>query len=88
MIEALTRDDVGTTSACAENTEHCIGCGRCTWNYLRVCGEYPTSVQGQKLKRELPPRVRRIPRILCSGQHTIRTTSACAENTPDDALPK
>ena len=40
MIEALTRDDVGTTSACAENTHKTIDPMLAPWNYLRVRGEY------------------------------------------------
>ena len=35
-----TWNKLGTTSACAENTKR-KSCGRCcTWNYLRVRGEY------------------------------------------------
>ena len=52
---------VGTTSACAENTS-CSSGRRCRpWNYLRVRGEYATSTSRKSAKAELPPRARRIP---------------------------
>ena len=71
----------GTTSACAENTEHRIGCGRCTWNYLRVRGEYLRLQDMCVGLRELPPRARRIRRVERRHGWEIGTTSACAENT-------
>ena len=33
--------NLGTTSACAENTASPIGCPQSSGNYLRVRGEYP-----------------------------------------------
>ena len=80
--EALERKIIwGTTSAHAENTEHCIGCGRRTWNYLRARGEYLFENSIVELLRELPPRTRRIPLITLSNRLGIGTTSAHAENT-------
>ena len=54
-------------------------------NYLRVRGEYSRESLQSPLTRELPPRARRIlyaplPTSVCLG-----TTSACAENTPDQS---
>ena len=44
-----TWNKLGTTSACAENTKR-KSCGRCcTWNYLRVRGEY------RSLRKSPPP---------------------------------
>ena len=56
-----TIGQLGTTSACAENTWLLIA-GLLTWrNYLRVRGEY-SSRQDMPLEEwELPPRARRIP---------------------------
>ena len=71
----------GTTSACAENTISRALSKSSIRNYLRVRGEYPASVQGQKLKRELPPRARRIPHGWGGVNYLLGTTSACAENT-------
>ena len=72
---------LGTTSACAENTnfKDCDSCG--VRNYLRVRGEYRQARRVTHTEVELPPRARRI-RILnnlCGPQEG--TTSACAENT-------
>ena len=55
-------------------------------NYLRVRGEYPLLHTASAQESELPPRARRI-----QGSPAIRrgfpgTTSACAENTSDQAL--
>ena len=36
-----TAKKLGTTSACAENTNQGLGHGHRGWNYLRVRGEYP-----------------------------------------------
>ena len=73
--------EIGTTSACAENTRkpyHTPAPGR---NYLRVRGEYPSRPSTGLVIRELPPRARRIhPRFLTPGA-LLGTTSACAENT-------
>ena len=72
---------VGTTSACAENTQQ-LGIGdRIQGNYLRVRGEYFFNLGYRHDLVELPPRARRI-RLAFQTILTIRgTTSACAENT-------
>ena len=44
-------------------------------------GEYTTDPAGDKLKAELPPRARRIPRLMVRILNLVGTTSACAENT-------
>ena len=74
-------DEIGTTSACAENTAACT-CNFCVErNYLRVRGEYCAAVIAAPQLMELPPRARRILDAHPPG-HSIRgTTSACAENT-------
>ena len=73
---------VGTTSACAENTAFDTLYFTPPWNYLRVRGEYTSTLPAVSVITELPPRARR---ILLPNQ-TLRvfsgTTSACAENTP------
>ena len=74
---------MGTTSACAENT---LGTGRPeipTRNYLRVRGEYVGTTHDPATETELPPRARRIHLLSVSGQVSVGTTSACAENTAD-----
>ena len=56
----LRISNVGTTSACAENTSapwRRLGSGR---NYLRVRGEYPKTRTPPRPHQELPPRARRI----------------------------
>ena len=50
----------GTTSACAENTPCTINRSCCTWNYLRVRGEYGSGAASPTGPMELPPRARRI----------------------------
>ena len=73
---------VGTTSACAENTEQATGTVQNRGNYLRVRGEYGNTPPRANAIWELPPRARR---IRLPEQHQVRpggTTSACAENTP------
>ena len=74
----------GTTSACAENTGVFDGFGLCWWNYLRVRGEYSSSMSARSLSLELPPRARRILHLVIVQQTKLRTTSACAENTGSD----
>ena len=72
---------MGTTSACAENTELFVNPIIDYWNYLRVRGEYYRGSQGGQKLKELPPRARRIPG---GGEKEVSnpgTTSACAENT-------
>ena len=80
----LSADDeqIGTTSACAENTMRDFQSRAITGNYLRVRGEYPTFGRLHTTEQELPPRARRIRAFIGGGLSTIGTTSACAENTP------
>jgi len=52
--------DVGTTSACAENTVGWASTRLGWWNYLRVRGEYWGDDQDEVIEMELPPRARRI----------------------------
>ena len=52
----------GTTSACAENTTWVKNSSRAGMNYLRVRGEYLTTVCIGEMAKELPPRARRIPK--------------------------
>ena len=72
---------VGTTSACAENTAHCLYHLQARWNYLRVRGEYGAERQKSCPPLELPPRARRIRLGPISFATSHGTTSACAENT-------
>ena len=72
---------LGTTSACAENTQACSYSGPAKWNYLRVRGEYSPARHSVAQTRELPPRARRIHRPVEFVQVRGGTTSACAENT-------
>ena len=51
---------IGTTSACAENTAVSGVRSRCEWNYLRVRGEYLRLIRKTRFLLELPPRARRI----------------------------
>ena len=72
---------LGTTSACAENTDSINTIPAIGGNYLRVRGEYTSGAVKRGEVEELPPRARRIrgdpvPVTLLGG-----TTSACAENT-------
>ena len=55
------RSAIGTTSACAENTQQARRNTTRTWNYLRVRGEYVNCSPGATRCMELPPRARRIP---------------------------
>ena len=71
----------GTTSACAENTIHWPAAPRARGNYLRVRGEYLLEQLFERAEVELPPRARRIPRIVWKASLMLGTTSACAENT-------
>ena len=72
---------VGTTSACAENTDPAGGDEKPAGNYLRVRGEYMQKRMQSGETLELPPRARRILKGLQKRLKKIRTTSACAENT-------
>ena len=73
--------EIGTTSACAENTQcpkhQCLS----QWNYLRVRGEYYQQTFPIDPSTELPPRARRILFSAASSRFVLGTTSACAENT-------
>ena len=71
----------GTTSACAENTPILRFIPRKLWNYLRVRGEYSIAFPIRSITPELPPRARRIPSLIIEAISSLRTTSACAENT-------
>ena len=74
-------NELGTTSAHAENTNppHLKPSNK--RNYLRARGEY-SLVQSLKLfLLELPPRTRRIPEFEDSEKYDFGTTSAHAENT-------
>ena len=73
--------NLGTTSACAENT--CANAGNNTLarNYLRVRGEYESNFDLVHISRELPPRARRILAPAIGSGYWGGTTSACAENT-------
>ena len=72
---------IGTTSACAENTQKPGGKKFLDRNYLRVRGEYYHMGKFHCAHLELPPRARRIlaPEDPSAAQEG--TTSACAENT-------
>ena len=54
------RGPLGTTSACAENTQPQDQRHLNQWNYLRVRGEYIYGWSSRGTFRELPPRARRI----------------------------
>ena len=53
-------------------------------NYLRVRGEYPSALLGAFEQAELPPRTRRIHRVVDGETVDRGTTSAYAENTAFD----
>ena len=72
---------IGTTSACAENTDTGDTSARSNRNYLRVRGEYVLMRLILMLSRELPPRARRIRSTRKASRRPAGTTSACAENT-------
>ena len=78
---AINSTQPGTTSACAENTAPHRLRGFAQWNYLRVRGEYASSLRLRLLESELPPRARRIPQNAIHDLGLTGTTSACAENT-------
>ena len=73
--------DVGTTSACAENTNGPASSATTKRNYLRVRGEYVLNWLQPTRAWELPPRARRIPGQTIISLSAHGTTSACAENT-------
>ena len=72
---------LGTTSACAENTAPLLAVAVEQRNYLRVRGEYDCAFKLINIRAELPPRARRILANLFTGFLHSGTTSACAENT-------
>ena len=72
---------LGTTSACAENTQWLEKQYPSCWNYLRVRGEYSAGTKEYDSNMELPPRARRIRQLFTRGHKGHGTTSACAENT-------
>ena len=76
----------GTTSACAENTREARSLATGNGNYLRVRGEYPLLCVTLRGRMELPPRARRIPVWDKHFDEFIGTTSACAENTFENAF--
>ena len=55
-------------------------------NYLRVRGEYNWRDATLSILGELPPRARRILILLSLCDVVVGTTSACAENTRDQAV--
>ena len=70
-----------TTSACAENTAGGTPSQPQAKNYLRVRGEYINVLPDTFKAVELPPRARRIRKIVNMHKQAFGTTSACAENT-------
>ena len=74
--------NLGTTSACAENTYIYRNAASGGGNYLRVRGEYGDRIGFPNQAWELPPRARRIHLASRFNRHFRGTTSACAENTP------
>ena len=81
LLIVVAAGEVGTTSACAENTTLGRGGAVASGNYLRVRGEYYTQAGQLPPVLELPPRARRIRRKALGGFFDAGTTSACAENT-------
>ena len=86
----LTRDNNkhGTTSAYAENTTTPHAALSASWNYLRVRGEYDGGSVTNSGAAELPPRTRRIPNSDGTMRYSNGTTSAYAENTGHDFIPR
>ena len=78
--------NIGTTSACAENTSACYPRGGRFGNYLRVRGEYSILPIYSVGCTELPPRARRIRPSSRGIIINIGTTSACAENTASESF--
>ena len=76
-----TKMEIGTTSACAENTVDITQTGMLVGNYLRVRGEYVLDEIPCRVGEELPPRARRIRTPFVPPDSILGTTSACAENT-------
>ena len=80
-MERDIRVVIGTTSACAENTQISPRPIGKHWNYLRVRGEYAVQLREAREIMELPPRARRIHFRVGYLLIGVGTTSACAENT-------
>ena len=78
---------LGTTSACAENTDSINTMPVIGGNYLRMRGEYGVFITQGKLSLELPPHARRILALDQITRKNQGTTSACAENTSTYATP-
>ena len=74
-------NNLGTTSAHAENTFETFTSVAQNRNYLRARGEYDEKQEIIDLERELPPRTRRIRVSPLSPNQDRGTTSAHAENT-------
>ena len=58
--QIVSHCNLGTTSACAENTGDDCDSGRAGGNYLRMRGEYTPSTPTRPGNEELPPHARRI----------------------------
>ena len=86
-LQGSTPEELGTTSAYAENTMIRFSMLTDLGNYLRVRGEYSMTVTDQFAQAELPPRTRRIPSWRLPSAGTMRTTSAYAENTSSAVSP-
>ena len=81
FFHAAHGPDLGTTSACAENTQTPSDSTANPGNYLRVRGEYLGGSVYRITVAELPPRARRILLVFVTVTFYRGTTSACAENT-------
>ena len=60
-MRVVFSQQLGTTSACAENTHRENRNPQMWGNYLRVRGEYEGKFTVTVARLELPPRARRIP---------------------------
>ena len=80
-LQGSTPEELGTTSAYAENTPVPDWFGGLTKNYLRVRGEYADLNKDLFDAGELPPRTRRIRENTSVCPVLKGTTSAYAENT-------
>ena len=81
ILRCILNRDLGTTSACAENTRVPHRNYPTIRNYLRVRGEYFFVKFCSICASELPPRARRIRLSAIAISSGLGTTSACAENT-------
>ena len=70
FVRVVFFQQLGTTSACAENTNSATTLASLVRNYLRVRGEYLSSLGRPRAVKELPPRARRI--HLSPGESTVR----------------